>query len=143
VYKQFFEKANEYESMVAEDFVFDQENYDKWHLYQNDKIGRYPYGFRHFENFANYSQAKRDSTIQEYMELMNRPCEFHDYLAIIRSHLIEESNTPEFKHEWKLEVLGDLYREMGMNVDRDDQEMDFTGVDVDDLQIDDTGIKNM
>ena len=114
------EKDSEYQSADFYDFTFDQENYDKWHMYQQEKIGRYPYGFRHFENFANYSQANKDSTIQEYMEQMNRPCEFHEYLAIIRQHMIEESHTPEFKHEWKSEIVSDLYKKMDINFDKGD-----------------------
>lgn len=33
------------------------------HHFNNDKIGRYPQGFRQYENFANYSQFNRDAQI--------------------------------------------------------------------------------
>ena len=52
-----------YESFTLGDFTLDQENYTKKHYWENEKIGRYPHGFRHLENFANYSQVKRDATI--------------------------------------------------------------------------------
>ena len=67
---------------------------------QGDNGGR-----SYFENFANYSQVKKDATIQEYMETMNRPCEFSEYLAIIRQHLIEESEEPVNKFETKKKIL--------------------------------------
>lgn len=35
--------------------MVDQENYDKMDRYEHDRVGRYPHGFRHLENFANYS----------------------------------------------------------------------------------------
>ena len=34
---------------------YDQENFDKGHEYENRLIGRYAHGFRHYENYANYS----------------------------------------------------------------------------------------
>ena len=79
-------------------------------MYNQEKIGRYPHGFRHLENYANYSQVKRGTTIQDYMEEMNRPAEFHEFLAIQRQHMIEESHTPEFEHQFRREVLNELNR---------------------------------
>lgn len=58
-----FKDPNEYTSMALGDFLPDQENYDKMHEYEQERIGRYPHGFRHLENFANYSQERRDATI--------------------------------------------------------------------------------
>ena len=63
IFKLALEKDNEYRSVAIDEFILDQENYDKWHMYQQQKIGRYPHGFRHFENFANYSQVLKDATI--------------------------------------------------------------------------------
>lgn len=88
--------------------MLDRENLIKFDMYQQERIGRYPHGFRHFENFANYSQVKPDATIQEYMETMNRPCEFSEYLAIIRQHLIEESQEPANRFEMKKKILRHL-----------------------------------
>ena len=95
----------EYDSANYEEFMLNRENEIKFDMYQQERIGRYPHGFRHFENFANYSQVKKDATIQEYMETMNRPCEFSEYLAIIRQHLIEESEEPLNKFETKRKIL--------------------------------------
>lgn len=54
------------------EWFFDQENYDKMHDYEQSKVGRYAQGFRHYENFANYSQVKQDATIEDYWRDMNR-----------------------------------------------------------------------
>ena len=78
---------------------------------KKDKFGRYPVGFRHYESFANYSQTKRDATMQEYMNEMNRPCEFHEYCDIWRAHLIEESQSPEFQHEFRAEITREYLEE--------------------------------
>lgn len=99
-----------------------REETKKYHDYWNNKIGRYPEGFRHYENFANYSQVKKDATIQEYMEVMNKPCELQDY-AKIRSHrLIEETNTVEFRQQWRKQVIDDFKRR---NDVKDDDEYMF------------------
>ena len=66
--------------------VLDQENWEKMHDYAHSRLGRYPHGFRHFENYANYSQVKKDATIQEYMQEMNRQCEFNEFVAIQRQY---------------------------------------------------------
>lgn len=91
----------------TEDLTLDQENYDNLHIYAHSRIGRYPHGFRHFENYANYSQVKKNATIQEYMEEMNRQCEFNEFVAIRRQHTIEESRDPTFLHEMRHELWKD------------------------------------
>ena len=52
-----------YNDGSADGFVMDHENYNKMHDYAQSRIGRYPHGFRHFENYANYSQLKKDANI--------------------------------------------------------------------------------
>ena len=54
------------------EWFFDQENYDKIHEYEQSKVGRYAQGYRHYENYANYSQVIPDATIEDYMNEMNR-----------------------------------------------------------------------
>ena len=39
---------------------------------------------------------------------MNRACEFNEYVSIMSQHLIEESETPEFKHKFRAEVMDKL-----------------------------------
>ncbi len=45
---------------------------------------------------------------------MNRPCEFHEYMTIMRQHMYEESQTPENKMLHRDEVLDDINRAMGI-----------------------------
>lgn len=101
-----------YESIDMEEFIVDRENKWKQHMYEQERIGRYPQGFRHFENFANYSQFKKDATIQEYMETMNRPCEFAEYLQIMRQHLKEESESPHAELEERQAILEHIEEEI-------------------------------
>ena len=97
--------THQYESIDVDEFILDRENQWKHHMYHQERMGRYPHGYRHFENFANYSQHKPDATIQEYIEVMNSPCEFSEYLAIMRQHMVEEAESPEALHEEKAKML--------------------------------------
>jgi len=49
-----------------------------------NSVGRYPHGYTLYENYASYSQVRRDATIGDYMKEMNRPCELHEFMAIVR-----------------------------------------------------------
>ena len=42
------------------------------------------------------------------MEVMNRPCEFDEYLNIIRQHMLEQSRTPEFVHNYRRELMNHI-----------------------------------
>lgn len=64
-------------------------------------IGRYVPGFRHFENFANYSLVHKHATIDEYQTEMNRQCELTEFIGIKRQWYIEVSQYPTFKSELK------------------------------------------
>lgn len=62
---------------------------DDYHKYMEQAeagIGRYPKGFRHYENFTNYSMIFRDANIDEYQHDMNRQVELSEYLAITREN---------------------------------------------------------
>jgi len=39
------------------------------------------------------------------MDVMNRPCELDEYVAIMRQHLKEHSESPEWKFDFRKEVL--------------------------------------
>jgi len=64
-------------------------------------IGRYVPGFRHYENFANYSLVHKNATIDEYQQEMNRQCELTEFIGIKRQWYLEVSNYPTFKTELK------------------------------------------
>lgn len=116
-------KGQPYDSLVDNEFYIAKKELKKFHEAKNNKIGRYPINYRHFENFANYSQVKKDATIQEYMEVMNKPCEFHEYLNIRSSRLVEDTQTPEFMHQWRKDVIDDWKRRN--KKDRDAEMPDF------------------
>lgn len=83
--------------MFDNHMVFDVENKRKVHEAFNERMYRYPSGFRHYENYNNYSYVKKDATIEEYMSEMNRQVRFDEFLAIVTQHLREEMRTPEGK----------------------------------------------
>ena len=73
-------KKNPYEYMLQDDresiysiaqdeFILSLENKHKHRKIINSNIGRYPIGFRHFENYDNYRVKHPESTIQEYHDL--------------------------------------------------------------------------
>jgi hypothetical protein len=63
------------------------------------KIGRYVTGFRHLENFANYSLVHKNATIDEYQTEMYRQVELTEFISIKRQWYIEVSEYPTFKSE--------------------------------------------
>lgn len=64
----------------------------------DNNLSRYPVGFRHYENFANYKLMKPDSEIKEYIDIMNTQCEFETFLAIQRTKVLETADDPYEKH---------------------------------------------
>jgi hypothetical protein len=87
--------------MFDNPMVFYVENKRKIHEAFNERMYRYPSGFRHYENYNNYSYVKKDATIEEYMSEMNRQIRFDEFLAIVTQHLREEMRTPEGKMHMK------------------------------------------
>jgi len=45
-----------------------------------ENAGRYPHGFRHYENYANYKVVNPEAPIEEYTEIMNTQVEWETYL---------------------------------------------------------------
>lgn len=54
------------ESKVDDQFSVDPDDLKKMQEYMNKAIGRYPPGFRHYENFENYQIINPGATIQDY-----------------------------------------------------------------------------
>jgi len=46
------------------------------------------------------------------MEDMNRQCEFHEFIAILQQHMIEEASTPEAKQEHRNNLIDALLSKM-------------------------------
>ena len=102
-YREYFKDPARYESKTWGEWILDQENYDKyadWHL---DQVGRYPHGFRHYENYANYVAHDETKTIKDYMKRMNEPAEFSEFLAIMRAYMVQEARTED-------ELMEEMYR---------------------------------
>lgn len=66
------------------------EGYTKYMERVEAGIGRYLPGFRHYENFNNYSFMFPDATIEEYRSEMYRQVELAEYISITRQAVLEE-----------------------------------------------------
>ena len=87
------------QSRLSDEFVMSNEELHQEMERQEANVGRYPIGFRHYENYEFYALAKPDATIDEYHQEMNRQCEFSDFMGIMRAALIDQSKDPGFR--WK------------------------------------------
>ena len=92
------DKALEKRTVPVSDYlntwVLDQKNVIAQHEYDQNNIGRYPHGYRHYENYANYSQVVTDATIEDYMLEMNRQVNYDEYVAIIRKAVLNIADSP-------------------------------------------------
>ena len=106
-HKQAPPEPTDYESAIPleDEMLLDRENRRKRDNMLINMIGRYPKTFMKYENFANYSQADKNATIQDYMNEMNRACEFHEFMAIVSEHLKEEAAMPENMLEHRSEMM--------------------------------------
>lgn len=95
----FKQNPNQYQSISVGDFVMNQKNFENAVRFHEERIGRYPLGYRHYENYANYQHEVKGSTIEDYVEAMNRECEFSEFLSIHRQHMLEVSSLPDYQHE--------------------------------------------
>ena len=75
-------------------WVLDNENKIAEHEWEQNNFGRYPDGYRHYENYANYSQVITEATIEDYMQEMNRQVRYDEYVAIIRRAVLNLANSP-------------------------------------------------
>lgn len=56
------------DSLIKDEFIPDHHSYYLEIDRINKNITRYPYGFRHYENYENYQLKFPNATIQEYMD---------------------------------------------------------------------------
>ena len=102
----------------------DQRNHDEISHYEQNVLGRYPKGFRHYENYANYSQVHTDATVEEYMDVMNRQVTYSEFVAITRQGIMEHADRPGFKQYLLGKWGSNLQR---MNKDNEElQALDFS-----------------
>ncbi len=55
-------------SMSQDEFILNLENQHKHRKIVNSTIGRYPIGYRHYENYENYRIKYPERSIQDYHE---------------------------------------------------------------------------
>lgn len=69
-------------------------------------IGRYPVGFRHYENYRNYLVKHPDATIGDYTEDVNARVTFDEFLAIKKAHWLYQCKyDPETIYTYGLHTL--------------------------------------
>ena len=97
--EDFLRQKPEVESLYEDNWFLDKENLDLFEQQIGESIGRYPRGFRHLENFANYNLVKPESKIADYVQEMNRQIEFEEFLTLMRGAAQEEANSVDFKFD--------------------------------------------
>lgn len=84
------------DTMFLDEYLMDKKNaYDEWEMQQNE-IGKYPLGFRKYENFINYRVVHPEADIENYMREMNRECTYLEFLAIMRASILQDSKKYKF-----------------------------------------------
>lgn len=53
-------------------------------------IGRYPVGFRHYENWQNYTSVYPDATLEDYRDDLNSQISFDEYLLLNKKAFLYE-----------------------------------------------------
>ena len=56
----------------------------------NANIGRYPYGFRHYESYHDYLSKYPDATMKDYNDDVNSVISFEEFLTIRQAVLLYE-----------------------------------------------------
>merc|ERR1711957_549171 len=95
------EQPDRMETFLEESEPIESQFHGKWYLNEkdakrffkevDDKIGRYPEGWRHMEAFVTFKAMHKDATMDEYVEEMNRQVEYEEFLSILKTATVEES----------------------------------------------------
>jgi uncharacterized short protein YbdD (DUF466 family) len=56
---------------------------------QQEMVGKYPAGFRHYENYVNYRQVNPDATIEDYIQDMNREATFQEFMGVMKASVTQ------------------------------------------------------
>ena len=87
-------------SYVDGGFLPDERGWNKESDRIKSQIGRYPIGFRHYENYTHYSKQFPDRTIQEYIDDINSQITYEEYLLLCQKAFIyESSHNPNVVYE--------------------------------------------
>ena len=71
------------ESLVDNEFVPDERAYAKEAERLESMRGRYPWGFRHYENYLAYKRKFPEATIQDYRE--DSKCSIYNFNLFVQS----------------------------------------------------------
>lgn len=132
------EKTDPYYAMMKEErqinsrmqnyFELDDEDVHGYLDSVEKNIGRYPIGFRHYENFENFKAARPEATIQEYQEtsklpnlslllLVNRQVEYDEFKEIMKTGFLQECKNPYFM--WKNRFMENDFADTNENLTPD------------------------
>lgn len=69
-------------------------------------VGRYPMGYRHYENYHNYKLQYPDASIHDYQNDVNAPISFEEFFDLQKRSFIYECNhNPVVHYEHGLDQL--------------------------------------
>jgi len=77
------------------------ELFREWEM-QQQQIGRYPVGFRHYENYVNYRNIFPDASIEDYMKDMNRECSFAEFLNVMKAFMTQTTRHNRFRFKFRI-----------------------------------------
>lgn len=108
----FLEESEPLESQFRGKWYLNEKDAKRFFKEVDDKIGRYPEGWRHYETFVTFKAMHKDATMDDYVQEMNRQVEYEEFLTILKTATVEEANSPLYKHKmsrvarkknWKVE----------------------------------------
>lgn len=83
-------KDNYPKSLVTGEFFPSRKEREKELDRIESNIGRYPVGFRHYENWQNYTSMYPDATLEDYRDDLNSQISFDEYLLLNKKAFLYE-----------------------------------------------------
>lgn len=77
-----FEEPKFAKSVVQEEWIPTQREYEKEMDRSESNIGRYTVGFRHYENYNNYKKKFPGASMEDYANDMNSEMTFNEFLLL-------------------------------------------------------------
>jgi len=75
-------------SLISTHFMPDIKTKLDENIRYESNIGRYPLGFRHYENYYNYLLKHPKASISDYQNDINSQCTFDEFMAIRKSDFL-------------------------------------------------------
>lgn len=95
MYKQLYDMLSGTDmpvSLVQGSFIPNRIGFEKEMQRIESNVGRYPHGYRHYENYHNYKLQFPDATIGDYQKDINSPITFDEFLELKRKSFVYECN---------------------------------------------------